>query len=54
MFVKKGALKSLINERKKIFKERYVKATLIEAKRLNIGSEELQEIVKKAFEEANK
>ena len=54
MFVKKGALKSLINERKKVFKERYVKATLIEAKRLNIGSEELQQIVKEAFEEANK
>ena len=54
MFVKKGALKSLINERKKVFKERYVKATLIEAKRLNIGSEELQQIVKEAFDEMNK
>ena len=54
MFVKKGAQKSLINERKKFFKERYVKATLIEAKRLNIGSEELQQIVKEAFEETNK
>ena len=54
MFVKKGALKSLINERKKVFKERYVKATLIEARRLNIGSEELQQIVKEAFDETNK
>ena len=36
---------------KKFFKERYVKATLIEARRLNIGVEELQQIVKEAFEE---
>lgn len=53
MFVKKGALKTLINERRKVFKERYVKATLIEAKRLNIGVEELQQIVKEVFEEKN-
>ncbi len=51
MFVKKGATKGLIDERRKVFKDRYVKATLIEARRLNIGVEELQEIVKKAFEE---
>ena len=51
MFVKKGSTKELINERRKVFKDRYVKATLIEARRLNIGVEELQEIVKKAFEE---
>ena len=51
MFVKKGAVKSLISERRKVFKERYVKATLIEAKRLNIGVEELQVIVKEAFAE---
>ena len=54
MFVKKGAVKSLINERRKVFKERYVKATLIEAERLNIGVEELQKIVKDAFEEMEK
>ena len=53
MFVKKGALKTLINERKKTFKERYVKATLIEAKRLNISIEELQIIVKEAYKETN-
>lgn len=51
MFVKSGATQELIKERRKVFKDRYVKATLIEAKRLNIGVEELQEIVKKAFEE---
>ena len=52
--MKKGALKSLIKERKKVFKDRYVKATLIEAHRLNIGVEELQRIVKEAYEETNK
>lgn len=51
MFARKGATKTLINERKKVFKDRYVKATLIEAKRLNIGVEELQSIVKEAYEE---
>ena len=54
MFVSKGALKTLISERKKVFKDRYVKATLVEAKRLKIGVEELQDIVKEAFEEMDK
>ena len=54
MFVKKGATKILVNERRKMFKDNYVKATLIEAKRLNYSVEELQEIVKAAFEETNK
>ena len=45
MFVKKGAVKTLIKQRRKYFKDRYVKATLIEAKRLCITIEELQEIV---------
>ena len=51
MFVKKGACKSLINQRKKVFKKRYVEATLIEAKRLNITVDELKEIVQEAFNE---
>ena len=51
MFVKSGALKKLIEERRKVFKERYIVATLQEAKRLNYSSEELQELVKVAFEE---
>ena len=51
MFVKKGALKKLINERREVFKERYIKATLIEAKRLNYSIEELQALVKEVFEE---
>jgi DNA-binding transcriptional regulator YhcF (GntR family) len=51
MFVKKGALNQLIQERRKVFKERYIVATLIEAKRLNYSEGELQELVKEAFEE---
>lgn len=51
MFVKKGATKILINERRKLFKENYVKATLVEAKRLNYSVEDLQKIVQDAFEE---
>ena len=51
MFVKSGALNQLIEERRKVFKERYIVATLIEAKRLNYSEKELQEIVKEAFEE---
>ena len=51
MFVKKGALNQLIQERRKVFKERYIVATLIEAKRLNYSEKELQELVKEAFEE---
>ena len=51
MFVKKGATKKLINERRKTFKERYIKATLIEAKRINFTVEDLQALVQEAFEE---
>ena len=54
MFVKKGALEKLINDRRDTFKEGYIKATLIEAKRLNYSIEELQEIVKQAYEEMSK
>lgn len=54
MFVKKGALATLIKERRKTFKERYIKATLIEARRLNYTADELQQIVKEAYEEMNK
>ena len=51
MFVKKGAINQLVTERRKVFKERYVKATLIEAKRLNINVEELQAIVKEIYDQ---
>lgn len=53
MFVCQGAVDRLIEERRQTFKERYVKATLIEAKRLNLSVEELQKIVKEAFDETN-
>ena len=49
MFVKKGAQAKLIKERRKDFQDYYVKATLIEAKRLQYTVEELQEIVKNAY-----
>ena len=49
MFVSKGAKARLIKERRKTFKEYYVKATLVEAKRLNYTTEELQNIVKEAY-----
>jgi len=51
MFVKKGAKAQLIEERRKLFKERYIKATLIEARRLELSVEELQQLVKEASEE---
>ena len=51
MFVKSGALNKLIEERRKVFKERYIVATLKEAKRLNYSEKELQELVKEAFVE---
>lgn len=51
MFIKKGAKKQLIDERRKLFKERYIKTTLIEAKRLEFTVEELQQLVKEAYEE---
>lgn len=51
MFVKKGAVKKLIAERRKTFKERYIKASLVEAKRLNYSIEELQQLVSEAYKE---
>ena len=51
MLDKKGSKKQLIEERRKLFKEWYVKVTLIEAKRLEFTVEELQEIVKEAYKE---
>lgn len=54
MFVKTGAVNKLIQERRLVFKERYIKATLVEAKRLKFTSEELQQMVKETFDELNK
>lgn len=53
MFVKKGAVKALINDRRKVFKEKYVKATLIEANRLGLTPDELIAIVKEAMRETD-
>ena len=54
LFVQKGAKEKLINERRKRFKDQYIKAALIEANKLNINVEELQQIVKEAYEEIYK
>ena len=53
MFVKKGAVKQLVEERRQTFKKRYIAATLIEAKRLNYTVEELQQLVVEAYQEMN-
>ena len=50
MFVKKGAINQLVKERREAFKERYIIATLKEAKKLNYTTEELQQLVKEAYE----
>ena len=46
MFVKKGAQEKLIKERRKTFKEYYVEAVLLEARRLNYTAKELQQLIK--------
>ena len=51
MFVKKGAKKQLIEARRKTFKERYIKSTIIEAKRLELTVEELQKMVEEVSDE---
>ena len=53
MFIKKGAYNELIEERRQTFKERYIVATLKEAKSLNYTEKELQELVKEAYEAIN-
>ncbi|MCR4879922.1 MAG: GntR family transcriptional regulator [Bacilli bacterium] len=51
MFVKKGALNKLIKERRKEFKEKYVYATLYEAKKLNYTIDELIDIARESYKE---
>ena len=53
MFVKKGAVEKLVAERRQTFKENYIVATLKEAKRLNYTTDELQQVVKEAYEAMN-
>ena len=50
MFVAEGAVDRLIRERRETFRQRYVYATLLEAKRLRYTTEELQRIVTEVYE----
>lgn len=50
MFVQEGAVNRLIEERRQVFKERYVKSLLVEAKRLRYSVEELQAIVAEVYQ----
>ena len=49
MFVCKGAVEKLINDRRGTFKERYIISMLEEAKRLQYTSEELQNMVAEIY-----
>ena len=49
MFVAEGAVEKLITERRKVFKDRYIKGTLAEAKRPRYSVEELQNMVAEVY-----
>lgn len=49
MFVTEGAVDRLIEERRNTFIDRYVAATLIEAKRLRYSVEDLQKMVAEVY-----
>lgn len=53
MFVSKGAVDRLIEERRSSFKEKYIAAALKEAKLLRYSVEDLQKIVAEVFEQQN-
>lgn len=53
MFVKEGAVERLIEERRKAFRDNYVKSLLIEAQRLRYSPEELQAIVVEVYRSEN-
>ena len=53
MFVKEGAVDRLIEERRKAFKDQYVKSLLVEAKRLRYSVDELQAIVAEVYQNEN-
>lgn len=53
MFVKEGAIERLIEERRKAFRDNYVKSLLIEARRLRYSAEELQAIVVEVYRSEN-
>ena len=54
MFVKKGAVDKLIEERRKVFKDRYIRATIIEARRIHFSPEDIQEMVQDISAEMDK
>ena len=54
IFVKKGAVAKLVNERRKTFRERYIQTTLVEASRLNYSLDELQQIVGEEYQKLHK
>ncbi len=49
MFVADGAVERLIDERRKMFRENYIQATLVEAKRLRYSVEDLQTMVAEIY-----
>ena len=52
MFVAEGAVDKLIEERRKVFRERYIIGLLDEAKRLRYTAEELQAMVVEAYNQS--
>ena len=45
MFVKKGAVEKLIQEHREVFKDRYIRATIVEARRIHFSPEDIQKMV---------
>lgn len=50
MFVKEGAVKKLMKERKNMFYESYIEALLDEAKKLNLNKEDIMEMIERGYE----
>jgi len=49
MFVKEGAVKKLMKERKNMFYESYIEALLDEAKKLNLNKEDIIEMIERGY-----
>lgn len=50
MFVKEGAVKKLMKERKNRFYESYIAVLLDEAKKLNLNKEDIMEMIERGYE----
>jgi DNA-binding transcriptional regulator YhcF (GntR family) len=50
MFVKEGAVKKLMKERKNKFYESYIAVLLDEAKKLNLNKEDIMEMIERGYE----